>query len=117
MKKLQKYHINRSIILMTSSVLFFCFPQKVKAEWYVIGHDYSSNSPIYLDNQSVFINGEVRSGKVDHVNFGRAIFTINCRTDEYYLQSNQGRERERAVPGTIAGVIAEEICSEYFISE
>lgn len=75
---------------------------------------YSSDDyPIHMDNESVVIEGEVRSAKIDHNNFGRALFAVNCRTDEYYLQSNQGREKDYAVPGTIAGVIAEEICDEY----
>lgn len=114
MKRARKWSIPLSI-LTTSSVLFFCFPLKVKAEWYVIGYDDASNSPIYVEDESVRIKGKLRSAKVDYVNFGRALFVIDCKTDEYYLQSNQGRETNLAMPGTVAGVIAEEICDEYYI--
>lgn len=114
MEKTQKWYIPLSI-LTTCSVLLFCFPLKAKAEWYVIGYD-SNNNPISMDNESVTINnnnGE-RTGKVNYFRFGRALFIVNCSTENYYLQSNGAApEQGSAIPGTVAGVIAEEICDEY----
>ena len=111
MNKTEKWCIRLSIIT-TCNILLFWLPLEAKAEWYVVGYS-SDDFPIYIDNESVVIKGEVRSAKVEHNHFGPALFAVNCRTDEYYLQSNQGREKDYAAPGTVAGVMAEEICDEY----
>lgn len=96
---------------MTTIVVLLSFPLKAKAEWYVIGH--SDSGPIYLNDNSVYIQNELRTAEVRYVGFGRAVFVVNCDTNYYYIQSNEGRGKDYAAPGTVAGIVAEEVCDRY----
>ncbi len=100
------------LILVTAVATALSFPLEAKAEWYVVGYD-DEESPIYINDESIYIKGEVRGAEVKTKLLGRAIFVVNCQTSNYYVQSNQGKKEGYATPGTVAGVMAEEICEKY----
>jgi hypothetical protein len=110
-KKLNKQSVHLFIFLSAIAIAI-SFPLKAKAEWYVVGYDDEEN-PIYVNNESVYIKGEIHGAEVKTKLFGRAIFVVNCQTSNYYIQSNQGTKEGYATPGTVAGVIVEEICERY----
>jgi hypothetical protein len=104
--------MKKSILFwVTASVALLSFPLQAKAEWYPIGD--GEKGPILMDDQSVYIKDDLRSAEVKYEGFGRATFVVNCRTYYYTLRSNYGPEEDRAAPGTVAGVIADEVCDRY----
>ncbi|MDZ4877012.1 MAG: hypothetical protein CLLPBCKN_006447 [Chroococcidiopsis cubana SAG 39.79] len=111
MKRLSKQYIYLSV-LATTGVIFLGFPLKVKAEWYVVGYDRYDYA-VYMNDESVVAKGEIRRAEVRFEDTGRALFVINCETNSYYIQSNTGRREGYAEPGTIAGLLADEMCYKY----
>ncbi|MDF5707718.1 MAG: hypothetical protein PUP90_08550 [Nostoc sp. S4] len=111
-KRRNKQYVHLLFILMTAIAITLSFPLKAKAEWYVVGYDDEENA-IYINDESVYIKGEIHGAEVKTKLFGRAIFVVNCQTSNYYIQTNQGTREGYATPGTIAGVIADEICEKY----
>ncbi|MCF2149563.1 hypothetical protein IQ276_024655 [Desmonostoc muscorum LEGE 12446] len=111
MKRRNKQYVHL-FILVTAIAVALSFPLKARAEWYVVGYDDEDN-PIYINDESVYIKGEIHGAEVKSKLFGRAIFVVNCETSNYYIQTNQGTREGYAAPGTVAGVIADEICEKY----
>ncbi len=65
----------------------------------------------------MYIRGDLRSAEVKYKGFGRfrrVIMVINCDNYNYYLEGYQGSFRDYAKPGTVAGVVADEVCDNYF---
>lgn len=94
------------------AVLFgFCL--EAKAEWYFVGNGQEGD--IYMNNESVYIRDELRSAEVKYKGFGgRAVFIISCESYNYKLESNVGNDEGYAKPGTVAGVVADEVCDNYY---
>ncbi|NMG09826.1 hypothetical protein [Brasilonema sp. UFV-L1] len=99
-------------ILANTSVIFLGFPLQARAEWSIIGYD-DIERPIYINTDSIYIKGNLRSAEIRHAGFGRALFVVNCKTSDYYIQTNRGRTTGYAAPGTVSGIVAEEICENY----
>ncbi|QSJ16508.1 hypothetical protein JYQ62_33135 [Nostoc sp. UHCC 0702] len=100
------------LFLVSGIAVTLAFPLKANAQWYVVGYDDREN-PIYINDESVYIKGKLRGAEVRINSVGRAIFVVNCETSDYYLQSNQGKLQGYAEPGTVAGVLANEVCEKY----
>ena len=109
--------VNKPIKFALTGLIFVAcnFPSIARAEWYFIGD--GEEGSIYLNDQSVYIKNDLRSAEVKYPGFGRAVFVINCDTYDYYLQSNYGESKNYATPGTVAGVIADEVCDNYTTTE
>ncbi|KAB8319100.1 hypothetical protein SD81_009285 [Tolypothrix campylonemoides VB511288] len=112
MNKLIK-HCTHLFILVSTTAVSLSFPLQAKAEWYIIGYD-AQEYPIYMNSKSVFIKGNLRMVEIRDRKIGRAIFVVNCESSDYYIQTNQGRRKGYAVPGTVAGIIADEVCEKYY---
>lgn len=99
------------LLWVTTSVALLAFPLQAKAAWYEIGD--GEQGPILMDDQSVYIKEDLRSAEVKYQGFGRATFVVNCQTYNYVIRGPHGTEEDRAAPGTVAGVIADEVCDRY----
>ncbi|MUG92400.1 hypothetical protein F7734_07995 [Scytonema sp. UIC 10036] len=100
------------LVLVNTSAVVLGFPLQAKAGWLTIGYD-DIQRPIYINSESVYIKGNLRGAEIRSATIGRALFVVNCSTNNYYIQTNRGKTTGYAAPGTVAGVIAAEICENY----
>jgi hypothetical protein len=99
------------VVLVSTIAILLGFPPKAKAEWYPIAD--AEQGTVYMNDKSVMVKGSQRSAEVRYEEFGRAMFIVNCNTNTYYFQSNQGQDEGYAVPGTVGGIVLEEVCENY----
>ena len=106
------------LALASSILVNLILPSIARAEWVFL--DNGKAGPVYLNNRSVYIRGNLRSAEVKYKGFGRfgrVIMVINCNNYNYYLESSYGSDRGYARPGTVGGIIADEVCDNYFPAE
>lgn len=101
----------KNYFLVLAAIVFtFAFGSSdAKAQWYPIG--YGDRGIIYIKNESIYIEGNLRSAEVRYQSFGQGLFLVNCDTKDYLIKTNQGEEKGYIEPGTVAETIANEICS------
>lgn len=103
--------MKKYLLVLAAAATTFGFADAALAEWYRIGD--GERGPIYMNDESVYIKGDVRSAEVRYEAFGRALFIVNCQNSNYLVKTNQGEDEGYAAPGTVAGVIADEVCQNY----
>ena len=102
-----------SIFLTTTLAIVLGFSLQAKAEWHYIGD--GEQGDIYMNDESVYIKDDLRSAEIKYKGFeGRALFVISCNSYSYQLESNVGNDEGYAKPGTVAGVVADEVCDNYY---
>jgi hypothetical protein len=101
--------MKKYLLILAAIIYAFAFNiSDAKAEWYAISN--SNLGQIYINDESIYIEGNIRSAEVRYQSFGQALFLVNCETKDYLIKTSEGEEKGYIEPGTISAIIADEIC-------
>lgn len=97
------------LVLAAMVFTFASGSSDAKAQWYAIG--YGDLGQIYVNHDSIYVEGNLRSAEVRYESFGQGLFLVNCETEDYLIKTNEGEEKGYIEPGTVPETIANEICN------